>query len=84
MSQSRQDDPEVQKDGFRAIVEAVDLDPEILEAKTRGVEAPFFEEFFDPTASWDENFETFKSYIQTTGGIFDEAQEKLEGATGMD
>lgn len=74
-SQADQDDPEVQKNGFRAILDAVNVDPEALEG-TEG--DSFFRDHFDPDATFDENLSTFRGWLANISSLEPDEVEAIE------
>lgn len=85
MSTQSEDDPEVQKNGFRAIVEAVDLNPDVLEAQGPEDDG-FFDHHFDPGASWEENLDSFRSWVREYNQLFsgdvEELQDRIDDVGG--
>lgn len=73
---SSADDPEVQKNGFRELMREIGVDPRAIE--------DFFEQSFDPNASFLQNVEHFRehmeqvrSFLQGDRGKVQEALEDL-------
>jgi hypothetical protein len=73
-SASDEDDPDVQKNGFSVIQDVADIPEHAMEE--------FYDEDFDPTATWDENldlfFERFRKINQTIKNNEDEIREEFE------
>lgn len=76
-----QNDPEVQRAGFEEIVKTIGLDPVVLEGSKKGSTGggvSFFDEFFDPDATWEENVEQFKVFARSTSMLGRKAEDALD------
>lgn len=70
-----QDDPEIQRNGFEVIFEENGVDPRAAQ--------DFFDEWFDPSATWEENVSNLRQYAaqasQMLGQLSEEDLEEMAG-----
>lgn len=62
---SQRHDPEVQRNGFEAILEGANVDPVAMKDWFEG-DGP---ESFDPTVTWEENLRRFREHLRGAQGV---------------
>lgn len=71
-SEADVDDPQIQRNGFEVILEDNGVDPRAIN--------DFFEQWFDPTATWDENVSNLRAYAAQANQLLGSLTEAdLEG-----